>query len=307
MTKPIYVAGPNGVTLPLKSGAVIAIRPVAKGEQYSLALTDAGRFVRLKEQRINGMGIERYMTNLGFVKAGAQDKHAMTLTDKIAVHDSIAFVEQASHQYAKILQSQFAGKRVTYVPFDLTKPIDTADVASGDGLFVVLLGLGIGISCGCVSVEYQTDARCKSAMSLADGWIVGPDDDPVAVPRATAYGGLIERAAYLIANTGLATVSRAMTVTDEPGDPFPRGRMTLALTDSTDSTDSTDYIEIGINGGDELVVQYRRAGGELVCERQGLEQMHPERLCLGDAVGSIAAVLMTARDQVTGNRVVSVD
>ena len=107
------------------------------------------------------------------------------------------------------------------------------------------------------------------------------------MPRSTEYGGPIETAAYLIANSGLASVSGPMHVDDKPdmSNPFPCGHMTLSL------TNSVDEIEIGIDAGDELVVRYLRAGA-VVCQRQGLDTAGGKTIRLGDAIGSIAAILV---------------
>ena len=123
-----------------------------------MALTESGRMVRIEGQRLGGVGVERFITERGFVKAADGDPIAARLQDKIAIYEGIELVEQASRNHASALQKQFGGQRVTYVPFDPDKASETADVAIPDGSSVVALDVVKGISTGCVKVRYDSDA-----------------------------------------------------------------------------------------------------------------------------------------------------
>lgn len=291
MAKPIYVVGPNSTHLNLNSSNVVAIRPIAVGEDYSLCLTDAGRFIRLKGSRIAGIGVEKHVIALGYTKAAASHPMATKLADKIAILDGIELVEKASQDRAVVLQREFGGQRVRYVPFDPAQEIMTAEITPPDNSFCVAMGLANGLSAGVVKVQYRADAERKHDIVLCDGWIVPLDEDPTLLPRSSSYGGLLEEAAFVIANAGLARLSGAMQVQVEPdaNDKFPRGSLRL------DMINSSDYIIVGVDAGDELVVRYIRDDCELAHERLGVDPFHCSHLRLADFVGAIAAVIVMER------------
>src|SRR5690606_21648296 len=101
-------------------------------------------------------------------------------------------------------------------------------------------------------------------------------------PRVSEYGGLIDMAAFILVNSGLASFAGRphLEVNDEESDgDFSRGRLVLRLKGG-------DSLQIGVDGIDVLVVQYIREG-QVVYARRGLIGV-----TVKDAVGSIAAALV---------------
>lgn len=290
MAKPIYVVGANGAHLKLNNSNVVAIRPVAMGEDYSMCLTDSGKFVRLKGSRIGGIGVEKHVTGLGFTKADATHPMAIELAGKIAARDGIVIVEKASQEQSIALQNEFGGKRVHYVPFDPTEKIVTADLTPATNSFCVAMGMASGVSAGVVKVQYKSGAEHQHDIALCDGWLAPLDKDPSQLPRLSGRGGLVEEAAFFIANAGLARVSGPMHVQDNPADdPFPGGSLRL------DMKGLPDYIVVGIDADDDLIVRYVRGDCGVVHDLRGIEANDVSNKRLGDYVGAIAAVIVMER------------
>lgn len=89
------------------------------------------------------------------------------------------------------------------------------------------------------------------------------------MPRNTEYGGVVERAVFVIANSGLGRLDGSQNLAmgeDALADaPFPRGVMNLRLSNG-------DLLTAGIDACDTLVVQYRSAlDNAMVYKRQGLD------------------------------------
>ena len=291
MSKPIYVMTPDSKPLQLSSGPAVAFRPLDRGDKHSFALLESGRMARVSGARINGIGIERFIVEQGYIKAQPGHLQGDCLARKISVEEGVKLVDRASLEQAAKLQALFGGKECTYVPFAPDKPAEKVLIASPDGIRSCCIDFSSGMSCGNVKVSYARQEGYRSSdIHLSDGWLVGPNGDPSAMPRGTDYGGLIERAAFIIANAGLGSIVRNLTCSDHPAteDPFPRGRMELAL------TDSEDRVVIGIDAGDELVVQYVDKNNDIVCTHTGLDDSSDGRLRICDAVGAIAAVIVVA-------------
>lgn len=293
--KPIYVLGDSATPLKFTSGAVVAIRPIAKGEKHSVVLLDHGRMTTFKDQRINGLGIERHIQSLGYVVAEEGDNLANRLESLAAVHDGLALIEAASIKHSVAIQKAFAGQRCTYIPFDPDKATEDVVVDHYHGSTCVAHQFG-GLSSGCVSLDYSAcpDVR-RLEIQLSEGWIAGPDEDVSGFPRNSEYGGLVELATFVVANSGVATLSEKRNLL-MPGDdaaddaPFPRGHLVLNM------AESTDRIMVIIDAGDELVVRYIRDDGEVVCEHLGMEANQNGELSLRMTVGCIASVIIRARD-----------
>lgn len=292
MSKPIYIA-PMGHGIGLQSGAkIVAIRPPCKGEKYSMCMTSAGKFVRLEGQRINGVGVERYLLSAGYTVAQDGDSNAATLQDRIDIRDGIKLVEDASQQQASALQSRLGGKMCTYVPFDPTKPIAQVVIKSNPMFQVTTLDLGNGINMASVQIDWDKSPRGMGDLCLSNGWI--GNEQTVAVPRNTEYGGPVELAAFIIANVGLGTLQApynlVMAEDAQVDAPYPRGMMVLSLS----GLDDNDTLVVGIDAGDELVAQYLDATGTEVCRRSGIDPIGSGiRLC--DCIGAIAGVLVKAK------------
>ena len=291
---PIYVVGANGATLQFSNGGHgIAIRPAAKGDKGSFVLTDAGKMIVLKGQRFNGVGVTRYVTELGFVPASAGDQNAENLVDHIAMHEGVSLVEAASNTEAARLQALYGGQACTFVPFGENKSTEPIMVRRPGIFSCTCLGLATGFSAGSVEGEYLPSQGFKcTTVDLSHGWLVGPQADPASVPRNTEYGGLVEQAMFVMANCGIGTLtgnSNLFMNDDAAVDaPFPRGNMEITL------ANSTDRLIVGIDALDQLIAQYLR-NDQVICQRQGLNT-NTTRLNLGAAIGSIAAVLVRVAD-----------
>ena len=293
--KPVYVVGANGAPLQLQSGArAVAIRPGRKGDSTVLLL-ESGRLAVLEQQRINGVGIERFVQSAGFVPAPCGHPQGHRLTVLAAVREALALVEKESHKRSVALQKALGGQQVTYVPFDPEGAMEVTTVEPYRGVASLAIDLRSGICAGTVKVlpGAAAEGLRRADISLAAGWIVPAGEDPALVPRNRGYGGLVELAAFIVANSGLARLAGPMNLVqdnDGPEDaPFPRGQLGLSLPDG-------DRIVVGIDSGDELHVQYLRADDTLVCAQEGLETDREGRLAIGQTVGCIASVIVRARD-----------
>lgn len=276
---------------PIKTGSgydIQAIRPLKKGEKISWALSN-GKLLQIKGARFNGVGIARFFAEAGYVEAESGHKDAERLAELVSIRDGLDLVEHAGQEEAARQQEAFGGKACFFVPFDPNAAIEPIRVREPSGFRTTVLELGAGFSSAAVQGDYAPqDGFSCTEVKLSSGWLVGPDGDPAALPRSTEYGGLVEMAVFVIANSGLGTLQGNPNLAFDPSaesGTFCRGRLTLALTGKTD-----DVLVIGIDGCDELVVQYRRAG-EVIFQREGLEDMN-SRLNLGAAIGSIAAALV---------------
>lgn len=277
------LVGANGAVLALTGGNGVAVYPAQKGDDHSMVLLDSGKVVRLKGARIQGVGVTRYLTEHGFVPGTLDDPQVAKLADAMDEIDGLKLVEKASNAQAEKLQRELAGKTFRFVPFEEAQPIETVVVEQPGSFRTYSMDIADAITCGSVSVEYTPGSRVGTSISLSKGWIAALDGSPLDCPRVTEYDGPVGHAAYVICNVGLATlVGEPHLAMDEDAAedaPFPRGKLELQLSND-------DRIQIGIDGGDELVVMYQRAG-ETLYTRNGISGTR-----LGTVVGSIAAVMV---------------
>ena len=286
------LVGINGATMEMSSGAkVVAIYPAQKGKAESYLLMNDGKFSTLPGARINGVGVIRYFTERQFEVAPPGNEFAETLADMVDAREGRRLIEQQQSVFAKALESRYAGKVCTFVPFDKDKEPTVVTVNTSKSLTSTCIDLQQGFSSGMVSVEYNTEARdCSMGVNLGNGWLIGPDDNPKDMPRHTEFGGPVEMAVFMVINSGLGILigSQNLEIDEnaQSDERFCKGLMQLQLT-SEDS--KGDLLTVGINAGDELVVNYTRKGN-VIYERQGL--IGNNALQLGAVIGAIAAVLV---------------
>ncbi len=271
--------GVNGAALELGNGRrAVAVFPARKGEAYSHALLESGSLVRLKGSRINGVGVARYLSSNGFELALPGNKLADRLADEVDAIDGVELVQEATNKKAVELQSKFAGKTCTFVPFDETKSSAEVSVKAPEGFISISADLVEGFCAGNVQIEYVASSNCGFSVALSAGWLVEPEHE-LHLPRNSEYGGPVERAVFIMCNSGMGSLvgSQNLAMSDDPD--YPRGKLEMVL-------DNGDFLIVAINGGDEPEVSYIR-GGEVIYSRTG---MYGTRL--HDAVGAVAAVFV---------------
>ncbi|MBC8737322.1 hypothetical protein F6X40_10935 [Paraburkholderia sp. UCT31] len=278
----VYV-GINGATIGLTSGKAIAAYPARKGEDKSHFLMESGKLVQVKGARINGVGVPRFLKESGFELAQPGDSNAERVADLLDVREGTELVEAASQTKAAELQKKFAGQDCTFVPFDESRPCVTVKVEAPRNSRSMLLDLSTGFSSGVIDIAYVPGRDIGMEVALSSGWLVGPAGDAGSMPRNTDYGGIVEKAVYVICNCGLGALVGAQNLVpldNAPEDaPFPRGLLEIAQANG-------DIVQVGITGVDELEVVYRRAG-EVLYSRSGMAKPR-----LGEVIGAIAAVLV---------------
>lgn len=275
--------GVNGATLHLTKGNVIAALPPVKGAKTWFGLLESGEVVRINGSRVNGVSIPRFLKDTGFELAVRGDEAAEKLADAVAIQDGIELVQERSHTRALEIERELGGKVCTFVPFDETKPLASVQVEAPDNIWSAALDRVNGFMSGAVSTKFDLSHTYGNELALIDGWIVGPDGDPSRMARNSAYGGTIERAVLSICNCGLGTLMGAEGVSAAEQTQFPRLLMDIALDDG-------DFLRVGVDGGDQLEVEYRRAG-KLLYSRSGLTKPR-----LGEAIGCIAAAMVRVRE-----------
>lgn len=285
---PIYVIGPSGGQLKLQGDKhVVAILPAGKGDNGSAIITSEGKLSTLKGQRINGIGVTRYVTELGYVPAPEGDANAAALADYVDMDVGRKMVQDASSNEAQRLHKLYQGIECSYVPFNPNHAIRRIKVNTSLSM-CVRMGIGIGFCSGIVPGEYVGDTNFISDADLGDGWLVAPGIDPESVPRSTDHCGLVEHAVFILVGSGMGTIiGPASLQPDENAAedaPYPRGKLVIGL------TGSQDQLVVGINALDELVVEYLR-DDKVLYQRTGLGHKDTAHLNVGVAVGSIAAVL----------------
>lgn len=299
MSKPIYTS--NETAIKFSAGPAMAIRPMATGEKQSWVLLENGTCVAWREKRVNGVGIERYLQDKGYTPAPEGDRYAARLADLINVKESKKLVEEASQKQAQVLQETFGGQLCTYVPFDPKQPIQKCLVREPQSFVITAFDMLNEFASGAVSIQcdYDNPDLRIGDVQLSNGWLVGPDGDPDAMPRLSDYAQEIEWAAFVIANSGLARLDgeQCFVVNDNPApnELFARGQMSLMMNDQPN-----DRIVFGVRFDDTLVVQYQR-DNQILCEREGMVG-NSTGISLGTVVGSIAAVILQAKALETPKR-----
>lgn len=283
----ILVLTQGATALTLQSGAKVeAVLPLRKGESYSYALTDTGKVVTIKGARINGVGVTRFFSENGYA-ADPESQATSTLADEVDIRDGASLVEKAIESRAQEIQTQFAGKECTFVPFR-EGDAWSATVDPKSYFHSVLLGMGAEISSALVKTVYREgDIKSMNGFNLAHGWVVGPDENPADFPSVSDYGDLIEYVTYVLASSGLGKLEGnphlEFNEADDADPNFMRGKLTLRLPNG-------DAVLVGANAVDELVVQYVR-NNEVIYSREGFTDLKPRV-----AVGCVAAVLVRVNE-----------
>lgn len=283
----ILVLTQGATALTLQSGAKVqAVLPLRKGESYSYALTDAGKVVTIKGARINGVGVARFFSENGYA-ADPESQATITLADEVDIRDGASLVEKAIESRAQEIQTKFAGKECTFVPFR-EGDAWSATVDPKSYFHSVLLGMGSDISSALVKTVYREgDIKSMNGFNLANGWVVGPDENPADFPSVSDYGDLIEYVTYVLASSGLGKLEGnphlEFDEADDADTNFMRGKLTLRLPNG-------DAVLVGANAVDELVVQYVR-NNEVIYSREGFTDLKPRV-----AVGCVAAVLVRVNE-----------
>lgn len=278
----IYVSS-TGTPLQMTTGHGVAIRPPQKGEKKSHVLLSDGRLAVINGARINGVGVPRFLESQGFCLAEPGNKDAEALADHLDMIEGLKFVEQSCVDHVAKLSEQFDGQAGTFIPFDEDKaPVDFI-VEATKGYVTQVYDLSSGFGSAGLGIKFDTATGWGSTLALNCGWIALPAKDPSLFPRNTEYGGLVERAVYVICNSGLGTLVGAQhLVMDEAASEaelFARGKLEVLLT-------TGDRLIVGIDAMDQLVVQYLR-GNEVLYARTGMSKPR-----LGEVIGAIAAVIV---------------
>lgn len=286
-TQKIYVRV-NGATLQLSNGRAVAVYPPQKGEPVSYMLTESGKMVAVKGARIQGVGIPRFLQDNGFALARPGDEAAARLADLLDVKEGTKLVEEASYKRVAEIQRSFANQEALFVPFDEEKIVVPIKVDAPQGRQTSSFDLTTGFSSGCVHVGYIPGVG--SDIAIASGWILGTAGSADRMLRNTEYGGLMERAVYVICNSGLGTLvpgyeHLAMPSSTTVDDPFPRGMMAFTLANG-------DLVQVGADGGDDLSVKYWRMSEDGTQKTQLYSRTGMTHPRLGEVIGCIAAVLV---------------
>lgn len=284
----------TGAGLTLSSGAkAIAVLPACKGQDKSFMLLENGNMATMRGQRLAGVGAARYFTERGFAPAQPGNPPAEKLADMVDCYEGTTLVEKHNQAMAETLARAFGGQKCTYVPFDEDKPIVSVTVEPYRGIISTAFDLGSGFAAGCLSVVYDRNSTGGMLdVKLNSGWLVGPENSAADMPRNTEYGGPVERAVFIICNSGIGRLLGAKNLgmdDDAPVDAqFPRGQLVIGLKND-------DRIVVGINAVDELVVQYIRDDAVLY-SRSGFQGNGLNALREGEVVGAIAAVLVRVQE-----------
>jgi hypothetical protein len=286
MAKPILVLT-QGAGLVLAGGeSMLAARPPAKGDDSWLGLKSGNRLVRIKQLRLGGVSPQRYLLENGYTVAAPLDITAASLRNLAAVHDARDLVQDATQSRAQaIRQARGVDQDVFVVPFDASKPIFRARLREGRG-HSMALGLAAGITQDTLEA-LPCDGSPSVYVGLLDNWVCDTLEAAQTCPRVSEYGGPVEHAAYALCSAGLGTLGSPSSLAQEPPDsasnPFPRGYIEVRI-------DNATQLLVGIDAGDELVVQLLRDGA-VVVHREGIEGVWGE-LTFGSIISSVAAVLL---------------
>ena len=273
--------------LELSRGKAVAICLPGKGEKKTYFLYSSGRSGYIEGSRIRGVGVKRFFAEQGFELASEQDPRAIQLADLMDVRRGLALVEEVSRNRAQALQRELAGQRCLYVPFDAEQKRAEVTVSAPDYCTTTVIDLNAGFTSGAVSVQPEPENGYRSSVTLSSGWLRPLSAQSTRTPVSTEYGGIVEKAVYFIVNSGLGVLHASchleMDLRADETSVFPRGLIPVDLPNG-------DVLEVGIDGMDELLVRYVRAG-EVIYQRSGLYDVRP-----GDAIGAIAAVLVRVAD-----------
>lgn len=287
------MVGVNGALLTLASGSkACAVYPAGKGEDKSMLLLTDGKLATLKGSRIAGVGAARYFANNGFEPAKPGDGQAELFADMLDVREGTQLVERANNAYAQELTQKFGGQECVYVPFEAEKPSVAVTVEMPRGIACTALDFVSGFSSGQVRLKYFPGLSSLMDANLSAGWLVGPEGSPELMPRNTEFGGPVERAVFIICNSGMGELVGAKNLVMDENAPldarYARGELVVRLQNG-------DLLTVGIDAGDELGVHYTR-DGKVLYSRAGFQGNGQDALKLGSIVGAIAAVLVRVNE-----------
>lgn len=273
--------------LELSRGTAVAICLPQKGEKKTYLLYASGRSGYLEGARIQGVGVKRFFAEQGFAPVAEEDPRAIKLADLMDVRRGLALVEEASRNRAQALQRELAGQRCLYVPFDETQERVEVTVSAPDYCTTTVIDLHAGFNSGAVKVQAEPENGYRTSVTLSSGWLRPISAESTRTPVSTEYGGIVEKAVYFFVNSGLGVLHASchleLDLKADETSAFPRGLIPIDLP-------CGDVLQVGIDGVDELLVRYVRAG-QVIYERSGLYDVR-----LGDAIGAIAAALVRVMD-----------
>lgn len=283
----VFVATEDTKLLNLSGGLnVIALLPLAKGEKHSLALGDNGKLVRVAGARINGLGIPRFLKEAGYVLASAEDPRARQIANAAYRVAGRHLVEEALVSRAAKIQKEEQWGTAFAVPFSPDEEIRPFVVSEYIGIVSRVLEFGTGITGTVVRTKFDPDNPTLD-VNLLRNWVVcGSEDAARQAPRLSEYGGLVEHAAFVLVNAGLASFEDGTELKrgEDCGEYF-RGRLVLKL-------NVADRLVIGISAMDELEVVYLRNGEVLYKDVEGMSDV-----TLGAVVGDLASVYCRILDR----------
>lgn len=274
--------GIGGAYVQMSSGArLVAAMPPSRGDKEFFGLLEDGKMCTIKGSRMGGVGVPRYLSENGFALAQEGDARASKLADMLDQREAIKMVESRGQEKAHRIRTSFGGQVLKFIPFDPNKEILDVEIAPPNGFVTSIYELGSRIAEPQVETKFGPHG---SGVSLARGWLVEPGQDPATFPRNTEYGGLVESAVFAICSCGVGELIGARELLpNEESVEFARGRLDIKLL-------SGDVVTAGVDGADELHSNYFR-DDRRVWQRYGLEG-----LTIGQAIGSIAAVICRVND-----------
>lgn len=282
-TSKIFV--PTGAAMLSFSGGVtaVAVYPIQKGGKRSYALTGSGKLIHFSGSRINGKGIPRHLTELGYQLAPEGHIAAAKLADMVDCLEGRTLVENAMSDHALAVQRKFSGKICTFVPFSPTEEVRQVEIEQNVGYTSVLFDLDSGFTSSLVKTVYKPGSGYLD-ISLTKGWLVSQETDITQLPRLTESRELIEHAIYAICNSGLGELVGPQNLVwpDEPAEDevFTRGKLTVALANG-------DTLVAGGTADDLLAVHYIRNNKLLYARQASFSDLK-----MGSVIGDIAAVMV---------------
>lgn len=276
------LVGFNGAHVQMSSGAkMIAAMPPARGDKEFFGLFEDGKMRSIKGTRLAGVGVPRYLKENGFIEAPDGDQRAAKLADMLDQRQAIKMVESLGQEKAHQIRKTFGGQVLKFIPFDPAKEILDVEIAAPNGFVTSVLEFGTHLSEPQVETKFGPHG---SGVSLARGWLIESSKDQAAYPRNEEYGGLVERAVYALSSCGIGELVGAQNLLpNDESESYARGRLDLMLP-------TGDFLTVGVDGADELHARYYR-NNACLHERRGLEG-----LSIGQAIGSIAAVLIRVQE-----------
>lgn len=265
-------------------GSVTAVAIAPKQPTY--LINDSGQVSKLEGSRVDGQGHKKYFTNLGYVtqKSGAQYE---ALMQHIAVVQGRKLVEEAIARKAALMQQCLSGQKVLVVPFYEATAF-SATVDTPKGYTSQVFSSDTMLTDSPLRLKDIEGKPFGMDAGFTDYWFK-PDGATYPTPQVSEYGGVVERAVFVIVNSGLACFySEDVHITMDPDSEDTdtcRGYIKLTVTDSPTAT-----ITVGINAIDEVTVIYRKGDTTIV----RVNGVSGPAFNLGAVVGTIASALVLA-------------